>query len=312
MPSNLRARVGKLSVAEMRAQKYWKQMVAIGLLAGLEVNFSNSSLYYVESGVGISVPVKTALQGFNVIFTFLVTAIFDVDHQSRRCFVGCRLWEHGTLGLALVSITLGSGIVAWSRIQWTESRSWIGVSSQLCSSLAFALKYSVMKRLMDNAPVMSSAASFNSLAPTAAQLAFVATPLTAGSALCFLPVFSDTFEMPGLMSILVLGLSVTVVLLCEFRLTRLTSPVTVSVLNVVKNVAVVMFFQVQILDGASSGMVLLQGHERTAFAISSFGCLAYGCARSAADVQMRRNRDWSSSMALDREALTDGVSLTNY
>mmetsp|Transcript_51089 Transcript_51089/g.91743 ORF Transcript_51089/g.91743 Transcript_51089/m.91743 type:complete len:341 (-) Transcript_51089:159-1181(-) len=243
---------------------HWRKVFAIALLAGLERNLTNSSLYKIGGSL------KTALHGFNVIFTFFAAALCGADLAGRRCIGSCACSDNLLLTLSLLLISGGSLVTA---LVGDGSGGWsgdaLGVTLQLSSSLAYAMKFSVAKLLFHKGA--DAGVSPESLPPSKLQIAFVVNPVTGLMGLLFLPFFEKSYALPPLGVTLAVAVCATGILIFELRLTELTSPLTVSVLAVLHNVVIVLFF------------CLLEGEEMSrgeiaGFTVSTLGSICYAAA----------------------------------
>ncbi|CAE7694923.1 Gan [Symbiodinium pilosum] len=79
--------------------------------------------------------------------------------------------------------------------------------------------------------------------------------------LLFLPFFESNFELPELDTTIVVGICATGILVFELLLTELTSPLTVSVLGVMHNVVIVLFFTLlgeRMSTGQATAMIVAE------------------------------------------------------
>ncbi|CAE7280859.1 Gan [Symbiodinium natans] len=215
------------------------KVMAIAVLAGLERNLTNSSMYKIGGSL------KTALHGFNVPLAFFMAALCGVDELGRSCLLGCGCRNNLLLTLALLLISGGSMVTA--AIGDGSGGSWhgdlLGIFLQVSSSVAYALKFAVAKMLFNSGdPENAMGVDPGSLPPSKVQIAFVVNPITGLMSLLFLPFFESNFELPAVDTTIVVGICATGILVFELLLTELTSPLTVSVLGVMHNVVIVGFF----------------------------------------------------------------------
>jgi len=254
----------------------WRQVFAIAVLTGFERNLTNASMYFIGGSL------KTSLHGFNIIFTFFASAFLGLDMRARRCVLACSCVRAGLFLTASLFLIVGGGIITalgggagvagggGTRSPWMCSAS--GVALQLCSSLAYALKFVAMKKALreDRGVLPLGVDSPRTLAPrvSKAQISLIACPATGLLALMFVPVFESTWEAPSCDSVFWLGLCAVGILICELRLTELTSPLTVSVLSAVHNVAIVLLFILK--DGE-----VLSKAQMAGFVISTNGVIFY-------------------------------------
>jgi len=247
---------------------HFRKVMAIAVLAGLERNLTNSSLYKIGGSL------KTALHGFNVPLAFVMAALCGVDDVGRMCLLRCGCGNNLLLTLALLLIAAGSLVTAaigdgaggsWNGDAW-------GIILQISSSLAYALKFAVAKMLFNTAGHGSvEDIDQSSLPPSKVQIAFVVNPVTGLMSLLFLPFFETSFDLPAWDTTVVVGICATGILVFELLLTELTSPLTVSVLGVMHNVVIVVFFTI-LGERMSTGQVV-------GFAVSTLGAVCYACAR---------------------------------
>ncbi|OLQ11656.1 Gigaxonin [Symbiodinium microadriaticum] len=246
---------------------HFSKVMAIAVLAGLERNLTNSSLYKIGGSL------KTALHGFNVPLAFLMAALCGVDELGRSCLLGCGCGNNLLLTLALVLIAAGSIVTA--AIGDGSGGSWhgdlLGVFLQVASSVAYALKFAVAKMLFNSGDPNAAGVDPGSLPPSKDQIAFVVNPVTGLMSLLFLPFFESNFALPSVDSAVVVGICATGILVFELLLTELTSPLTVSVLGVMHNVVIVVFFTLM-GERMSTGQV-------AGFTVSTAGAICYACAR---------------------------------
>jgi len=133
---------------------------------------------------------------------------------------------------------------------------------QMSSSVFYALRYTAVKLLLNGSPD----------SPSKLQTAAVVSPVTGLVALCFLPFFEGVGHLPEIQDIVVLSLSCIGIMMFEFRLVELTSPLTVSVLATMHNVVIVLFFTLFQHDALSK-------MQCAGFAVSVCGSLCYAAAR---------------------------------
>eukprot|EP00440_Ansanella_granifera_P034233 gb/GFBE01037139.1/.p1 GENE.gb/GFBE01037139.1/~~gb/GFBE01037139.1/.p1 ORF type:complete len:348 (+),score=59.96 gb/GFBE01037139.1/:1-1044(+) len=248
-----------------------RQVVVIAVLAALERNLTNSALYKIGGSL------KTALHGFNVVFTFFVAALIGADEVGRRCIVHRACGDNLLLTLAITLVAGGSVVTALVG-DGKEGGKWsgdaLGVSLQLGASLAYAFKFAAAKLLFSSGHGESGTAvtaDAGPQPPSKLQIAFIVNPVTGLMGLAFLPFFETSYELPPFGVILAVALCATGILVFELRLTELTSPLTVSVLAVLHNVVIVVFFGL-LGESMSDGQIL-------GFAISTLGAGCYALAR---------------------------------
>lgn len=251
-----------------RLRCHFSKVFLIAVLAALERNLTNLSLYKIGGSLK-----KTALHGFNVIFTFLAAALSGADQRGTRCLAKCACGDNVLLTTSLVLVLGGSVVTAVVGDGIAHGADWsgnvLGVTLQLASSLAYALKFVAAKLLLGDGEVTCSDKG-GGLPPSKVQIAFVVNPITGLMALAFLPFFETSLELPPLGTIMAVSLCATGILVFELRLTELTSPLTVSVLAVLHNVVIVIFFA-YLGESLSHGQV-------AGFAVSTLGAMCYACA----------------------------------
>lgn len=271
-------------------RSHWRQVLFVSLLAGVEKNLTNASLY------GIGASLKTALHTFNVIFTFLLGALLGVDDASRSCILGCRC--RGDLKLAMaLSLVAGGGIVTavFERGGDSWNASAIGIALQLGSSLAYALKYVAIKSLLGDAAKEDLYLTSSSKPPSTMQVAFVTNPVIGLVSLAFLPLVEKSWDMPrGLWGTAVaVAVSVTAILLFQLRLTKLTSALTVAVLGVLKDVVTVIFF-------LHFGGEVFSRAQVWGYAVSALGVVTYFCSLRGRPGIMRQDSTSSLGSAVEQ------------
>jgi len=246
----------------------WRVVLLIAVLSALERNLTNSALYSIGGAL------KTALHGFNVLVTFFVAALLGVDKRSQSCLFGCRC--RGNLALVPVLVLVASGGVVTAlcgKGSWHGSAT--GICLQLASSIAYALKYSLMKLLLGHGHSgPQENGSSCSLTPSKMQIAVVAQPVTGIVAMCFLPFFESDWSPPPISVFISFGFGVTGILIFELQLVQLTSPLTVSILSAVHNVIIVLFFVIKDNEQLSSA-------QMAGFAVSSIGVAGYAWLKHA-------------------------------
>jgi len=161
---------------------------------------------------------------------------------------------------------------------WSGSA--LGVGLQLSSSIAYALKFTVVKRLLGDG------SSSDSDSPSKFLIALVTNPVMGLSSLAFLPLFENSWALPPTRLVFTFSLQCVLILIFELRLTELTSPLTVSVLAALHNVVIVGFFV--IVDGEHLKVAQLIG-----FGMSTFGAIIY------AWLKFRKARQYANRMPKD-------------
>jgi len=235
---------------------HWRQLLLLGLLNGLEINLGNSSLYTVGASL------KTAMGGFNVVATFFAAALLGANPADHDCLLGCKCHNHGFLGLAIAMLAGGCILTALMGTEQNWGASLPGMLLQLSSSVFYALRYTAVKLLLNGSPD----------SPSKLQTAAVVSPVTGLVALCCIPFFEGGWQVPEIQDIAVLSLSIIGILMFELRLVELTSPLTVSVLAIMHNVVIVLFFALFQHD-------VLSNLQYVGFAVSICGSLCYAMAK---------------------------------
>lgn len=248
-----------------RLGEHWRRVLIIAILAGLEKNLTNSSLSHIGGAL------KTALHGLNVVFTLVVSAFAGADDRAKFCILGCQ-WR-GNVMLSLSICLVAAGSIVMAVFQGAEEGAWnssmVGVSLQLGSGLAYAFKFTAIKLLLGG----PSDEFVNSAQqpPSKAQVAFVCNPVTGLVSLAILPLGKD-WTLPSMPLAVAVAASATGILVFQLRLTQLTSPLTVSVLSVFHDVAIVLFFL--IADGERFTTA-----QQAGYAVSAAGAVLYSCAK---------------------------------
>eukprot|EP00930_Biecheleria_cincta_P083408 TRINITY_DN72990_c0_g1_i1.p1 TRINITY_DN72990_c0_g1~~TRINITY_DN72990_c0_g1_i1.p1 ORF type:complete len:353 (-),score=61.29 TRINITY_DN72990_c0_g1_i1:74-1132(-) len=261
--------VGALAVAPFvlvqgvqAIRKHFGSLLLISFVAGLERNLTNSAMYSIGAGL------KTALHGFNVVLTFLVAIVFGVDEEARACVFGCKCRGNLAMIPSLLLVS-GGGLITALCGRKNMTGDALGIILQLSSGLCYALKYTVVKLLLGGHGGSSHSAEEK---PSKMQIAIVANPIAALLSLIFVPFFESTWVAPGIDSVVVTGLCASGILIFEFRLTELTSPLTVAVLAILHNVVIVFYFVV--FGGENMEPAQLYG-----FGVSSIGAIVYAGAK---------------------------------
>ncbi|CAE8641942.1 unnamed protein product [Polarella glacialis] len=195
-----------LALVETRGAADVQTVFLIAVLAGLERNLTNSSMYKIGASL------KTALHGFNVIFTFFAAALCGVDQLGRKCLLSCGCGDNLLLTAALVLVSGGGVVTAICENNWGAAG--LGIALQLASSVAYAAKFTAVKLLLGkgDARAVSDPAE---LPPSKLQsgedvsdvlcvympvflacysIAFVVNPITGLMALAFLPFFETSWQ----------------------------------------------------------------------------------------------------------------------
>eukprot|EP00933_Yihiella_yeosuensis_P031547 TRINITY_DN2511_c3_g1_i1.p1 TRINITY_DN2511_c3_g1~~TRINITY_DN2511_c3_g1_i1.p1 ORF type:complete len:352 (+),score=34.40 TRINITY_DN2511_c3_g1_i1:35-1057(+) len=233
-------------------------VIAISVFSGLERNLTSCSMYF------ISASLKTALHAFNVIFTFFVAALLGADTRSKRCLLECDCKGTGLLSMALTLLVSG-GVVA---AMWKQSQGPVGVWGVLMNigaGLSYALKFSLVKILLKDGSSEGR--------PGKVPLAFVMNLITGIVGFAFVPFLDDGLSLPPFFETTLMGVSILVILLAQLKLTELSDALTVSVLQSLHNVIIVLYFA--IIGGEHLALPVY-----AAFAWSTVGAILYAVYRS--------------------------------
>jgi len=243
-----------------RLTAHIKPVLLIALCAGLEKNLTNSSLTSIGAGL------KTALHSLNVIFTFFIAIALGVDEVSAQCVRRCRCRGNFCLIVALMLVTAG-GLVTGLCVELLYENA-VGIVLQLSSGVMYGIRLSVTKMLLSHD---GRRHGFLIQPPSKSQVAFVSIPIIGLVSFAFRPVF-ELFEekLPSadVRAILLLGLAIPLMVVCQLRLMELTSPLTVAVLSVMRDVEVVLFFAV------TQGEIFTTA-QKAGFSVSVVGALVY-------------------------------------
>jgi len=245
-------------------RSYLWPILVISIMTAAERILTNASLYFIGASL------KTALHGFNVLFTFACGVLCGIDQSSRKCIYSCNCKGHVLLAFALLCLVGGGfSTVVGGEGDWHTDL--VGVLLQLSSSLAYAAKFTTVKQLLGDGRDETTSAHVR---PSKLDIALVANPVLGFSALAVLPVFEASWSRPSLSVVAIFAVQVTMILIFELRLTELTSPLTVSVLAVAHNVIIVVIFETVGGESLSRG-------EFIGFLISTCGCLVYARFKSS-------------------------------
>lgn len=179
----------------------WRSILAISIAAAAERNLTNASLYYIGAAL------KTALHGFNVLFTFFIGVLFGIDQHSRRCIFDCSCKKYGLLTLGLLFLAAGNLLTLAAG--GDSHGNLAGVLLQLGSSVAYAIKFSIAKQLLGDGKHKSRC---EKASPSKLEIAFVASPVLGVSALVFLPFLENTWDTPASTPVVFFGVQVIVIL----------------------------------------------------------------------------------------------------
>ncbi|CAK9022242.1 unnamed protein product [Durusdinium trenchii] len=270
-----------------RLKTHWRKVLLIAVLAGLEKNLTNSSL----SSIGGAL--KTALHGLNVVFTFFVAAIAGADDRAYYCIRGCRCSGNLLLTISLILVACGSVFAlpkgnskeeAWGTSHW-------GVIFQLGSGIAYAMKFTAIKLLL-----CSNNESANSAhrPPSKAQVVFLCNPVIGLMSLALVPLGGD-WTVPEFSLALAVAAAATPILVLQMQLIQLLkSPVTVAVLAVFHDLAIVCYF-------VSMGGESFSRAQVIGYTVSAVGAILYSCAKYRySDLAAQDLSDCSSSIENDR------------
>lgn len=263
---------------------HWRSLLLVAALAGFERNLTNSSMYKIGGSL------KTALHGFNVVVTLLVSALLGADDLARKFVCSCRFGDNIALVGSVALISSGGVVTAFSgtfghgtKVDWHGSG--IGITLQLMSGLAYACKFSAVKLLLGHGT--KSAVNGGDSAdkvPSKVQIVFASNLVTGISALAFLPFFETSWAAPSWSAIVTTAAGATGILIFELRLTELTSPLTVSVLGAFHNVVIVLFFVLWDKERLTSA-------QTAGFIVSSVGVLSYSRVKHAPKLPSRSSID---------------------
>lgn len=268
---------------------HWRPVLAISVLAGLEKNLTNSSLY------SIGVSLKTALHTFNVIFTLFLAAFLGVDPKTRFCIFGCQC--RGNLRLTLSIVLVLSGGLATAAFEpgkddWAVNVT--GVALQLASSLCYALKFVTIKMLLGDESRQEMFLLSQDKPPSSVQIAFLANPVIGLISFAFFPLVEKTIEVPyGLWGTAAqVAVSITGILLLQLRLTQLTSPLTVAILGVLKDVLTVLFFTSFTEEDFTM-------EQAIGYSVSALGVVFYACSLRGRPALMREDSSSTVGSAVE-------------
>lgn len=252
---------------------HWHKVLFIAVLHGFEKNLTNSALFTIGAAL------KTALHGFNVIFVFFIAAFMGADEPTRWCIVGCRWRGRVILALSIMVVASGSFVAAaFSNCDARHDTCWQGgiegMILQLSSGLCYAIKLTCIKLLLGDREDSQFYADENAKPPSKYQISFVADITTGLISLAFLPVFEKTWVLPDMRLALALGASVTGIFMMQLRITELTSPLTVAVLGVFHDLAIVGFTLNYYNDDHHEHWTSAQAYG---YSVSIVGVLMYAC-----------------------------------
>mmetsp|Transcript_50988 Transcript_50988/g.157898 ORF Transcript_50988/g.157898 Transcript_50988/m.157898 type:complete len:361 (-) Transcript_50988:41-1123(-) len=277
-------------------------LLFIAILGGFEMTLGNLSLY------SIGPALATALNGCNIVLTFFVSAVLGADAANFKCVARLRCFTrtNAILTLAISLLAVGGVVTAvLGNDAWASSLP--GIVLKLFSSLAYAFRFTCIKlSLGDREP---EPLRIGVPRPSKFQLAFFANPMVGLIALFFTPVYEPSVVVPPVWQILAVAGCGTAILVLEFRLTELTSPLTVAVLASAHSIIIVLWFA-------------LRDHERLSapqlagFGITSVGSFLYAVSKklpasTAGKQQQRQTGDddrVTGSESYDSEATSDSGS----
>eukprot|EP00928_Gymnodinium_smaydae_P032217 TRINITY_DN23398_c0_g2_i1.p1 TRINITY_DN23398_c0_g2~~TRINITY_DN23398_c0_g2_i1.p1 ORF type:complete len:214 (+),score=38.02 TRINITY_DN23398_c0_g2_i1:90-731(+) len=184
----------------------------------------------------------------------------------------------------VLTLVAGGGIVTALCAGKSWKGSGVGVLLQIASSVAYGVKYTLMKGALGDAHKTHgisareyyprSESGCERQPPSKLLIASITQPLTGLVSLCAVPLFEQSWAMPQTSTVLYFGAAVTGILVFELRLVELTSPLTVAVLAALHNVIIVLFFVAW--DGEAFGRA-----ESAGFAVSTVGVAWYAYLKHA-------------------------------
>lgn len=249
----------------------------IAVFDGLEKNLTNNSLHTIGAAL------KTALHGLNLIFTFLCGAMVGTDSRAKACLFRCYCKENVPIFAALILVAAGSVVTAFtpclgvkdckkSDFSWNSA----GIFLQIASGVFYGLKFTVIKQLYGT---QNSHMGEDYQPPPKVYIAAAVNPVIGLISLLFAPFFgpnwslvSEWDEFLGLSALL--ALTFTVITVLELQLTELTTPTTVAILSLFKNVLLVILFLSLPVAGVKEEFT---DSQQLGFAVSCLGALAYAC-----------------------------------
>ena len=148
---------------------YWKPLLVIVVLCGMEKNLTNAALFYIPPTL------KTALHNLNLLFTFLCASLLGADPLARKLFVTCEWrWSAIWMGASVIIVSAAGVVTAVFRGADSDWRREVpGIFLQLGSSLSYAFKITVVKMLLCKQIRSSDGVIFRTPAPSKSQIAFV-------------------------------------------------------------------------------------------------------------------------------------------
>lgn len=271
-------------------RSHWRHVLAIALLVGLRKNLANTSLY------SIGVSLKTALHSFNVLFTVLLVALLGVDRASYWCLFRCHCGGKFMLALGLAFVAIGG--IATAAFDQGSIWKWdggVGIVLQLASTFIDALKYVTMKMLLGDESRREMFLLSSDKPPSPVQVAFVANPVSGLVSLLFYPFLEESLGVPhGLWRMAAANaVSITGILLLQLRLTQLTTPLTVAVIAVTRDICTVAFFLYFTEESFSR-------EQACGYCVSALGVFIYACSLRGQHTLVREDTNSSIGSAVER------------
>eukprot|EP00933_Yihiella_yeosuensis_P074819 TRINITY_DN83881_c0_g1_i1.p1 TRINITY_DN83881_c0_g1~~TRINITY_DN83881_c0_g1_i1.p1 ORF type:complete len:376 (+),score=38.23 TRINITY_DN83881_c0_g1_i1:97-1224(+) len=281
-----------------RLAESWHKVFAIAIFAGLEKNLTNTSTHYISGSL------KTALHGFNMVFSFLATALLGLDDASIWCIKRCRCCgDNMFLTLSILMVAAGSVVMTIAGEQTSEDFSdfLLGVALQLGSGIAFALKFTAIKFVLGRGK-NEDYVDPDKKPPSRAQIAVVTVPMIGLTSVAFWPLddHQHGFGIPddSILPCVVAGVMAVGIILFQLRLTELTNPVTVSILAVFKDALILTYLLTDKNTGESFTKDQVLGYT-----MSAIGAIFY--------VRAKKNQ-LNQNIFDDRYEDDDGRSVSSY
>eukprot|EP00913_Durusdinium_trenchii_P030217 g28312.t1 len=200
-------------------------------------------------------------------------------------------WVNLLVMVALTTVCVDmKGVTSlWQEEAWGTSH-W-GVIFQLGSGIAYAMKFTAIKLLL-----CSNNESANSAhrPPSKAQVVFLCNPVIGLMSLALVPLGGD-WTVPEFSLALAVAAAATPILVLQMQLIQLLkSPVTVAVLAVFHDLAIVCYF-------VSMGGESFSRAQVIGYTVSAVGAILYSCAKYRySDLAAQDLSDCSSSIENDR------------
>lgn len=241
---------------------YWRRFLLVAVFQAFDLNFANFAVKFVGAAM------KTALRDINVVITFFVAALLGADVSAKRCIRSCQWRGKRLLTLSIFLVSAGGFVTFWSSSsdEVPNDDEAGGVALLLASGICYAFKFTCIKTLLCGS---EHSHSYMPHKPSVVHINFVAAPLTGLVGLAFALFDAEqTWQTPNVGLILAVAVSFTGCKLCEYRLTELTNPLTVSVLGALHNLVIVLYF-------TFVGDESMTKPQAYGFAVSSFGAVLY-------------------------------------